>query len=91
VERLRAKEAIVMWNNWMGGDGFGWGGGMVGVGLLSILLVGLVVWAVVRYGQASARQGPGAAIESPLDTLKRRLASGEINSGEYEEKRRLLS
>lgn len=82
----------MMWNNWMGDDGFGWGGGMVGVGLLSILLVGLAVWAVVRYwGPASARQGPGARIESPLDILKRRLASGEINSGEYEEKRRLLS
>lgn len=81
-----------MWNNWMGGNGFGWGGGMVIVGLLSVLLVGLAVWAVVRYwGSASARQGTGSRIESPLDTLKRRLASGEINSVEYEEKRRLLS
>jgi hypothetical protein len=29
--------------------------------------------------------------ESPLETLKRRLAKGEISSSEYEEKRRLLS
>jgi putative membrane protein len=86
------KEEFMMWSNWMGGDGFGWGGGMIGVGLLSILLVGLAVWAAVRYsGPASARRGPESRIESPLDTLKRRLASGEINSSEYEEKRRLLS
>jgi len=32
-----------MWNSWMGGDGFAWGGGMIRVGLLSILLVGIRV------------------------------------------------
>ena len=84
----------MMWNSWMGGNGFAWGGGMIGLGLLTILLVAAALWAAVRYwNPASARQGPGlgAPVEGPLDTLKRRLASGEINSSEYEEKRRLLS
>jgi putative membrane protein len=81
-----------MWNNWMGGDGFAWGGGMIGMGLFSILLLAAVVWVAVRFlGPASGQQEPGARLESPLETLKRRLASGEINSSEYEEKRRLLS
>jgi putative membrane protein len=82
----------MMWNHWMGGDGFAWGSGMIGMGLFSILVIAAVVWAAVRFwGPASTRQGPGASVESPLETLKRRLANGEINNSEYEEKRRLLS
>ncbi len=81
-----------MMGNWMGGGGFGWGGGMIGIGLLSILLIGAVVWVVLRFwSPATAGQGPGAPVEGALETLKRRLASGEITSSEYEEKRRLLS
>jgi uncharacterized membrane protein len=84
-----AGGAFMMWN-WMGGDGFAWGGGMIGMGLLSILVIAAAVWVAVRlWGPASTR--PGAPVESPLETLKRRLANGEINSSEYEEKRRLLS
>jgi len=57
-----------------------------------ILLVGIALWASVRFrGPALGRQGPGAPVESPLETLNRRLVKGEINSSEYEEKRRLLS
>lgn len=82
----------MMWNGWMGGNGFAWGGGMIGMGLLLLFLVGIAVWAGVRvWGPGPARHGPETPVESPLETLKRRLAKGEINGNEYEEKRRLLS
>jgi uncharacterized membrane protein len=82
----------MMWSSWMGGDGFTWGGGAIGMGLITILLIAGAIWAAVRLaGPASARQARGPRVESPIDTLKRRLASGEITSSEYEERRRLLS
>lgn len=49
--------------------------------------VGLVVWAVL-----TTRSGrPGESPPSALDVLERRLALGEIDRDEFEEKKRLLS
>ena len=57
------------------------------------ILVGLVV-LVVRWLAGSEhspfRQAPGAGGRSPLDILKERLARGEIDVAEYEERRRAL-
>jgi putative membrane protein len=51
-----------------------------------------IVW-LVRIA-ASNRQQPadkGPASEMPLDVLKRRYASGEINKEQFEEMKRTLS
>jgi uncharacterized membrane protein len=50
----------------------------------------LVVWAVRAFPGAQSMQGSQAPIESPLDTLARRFALGEITADEFERGRALL-
>ena len=75
----------MMWPNYSGGFGM-----MFMMPLFSLLLLGLVVWAVVaavrHYGVAS-----GPKSDAAIEILKRRFANGEIGREEYEEKKRLLS
>ncbi|MEU9776911.1 MULTISPECIES: SHOCT domain-containing protein [unclassified Streptomyces] len=64
--------------------------------LLWILLIGLVVWAVVRLTQHSSSRatGPerdGPRGETPEDILDRRFASGEIDGDAYSAARRKLA
>jgi putative membrane protein len=65
---------------------WGWdaGGGwlMMGIGMLIwVALIALVVWLVVR----AVGQRPGSSgSESAEDLLRRRFASGEIDSEEYQ-------
>lgn len=74
------------------GDGawdMSWGHAMTGhlpMGLLWLAAFAVIVFAVRRLG----RQVRGAR-EAPLDILRQRYARGEINNGEFEERRRLLS
>ena len=74
----------------MHGWGMGWGGMFMGFLFLLLLLgflallVGLVIWAIVR--GRSGRTGLERSVtqhESPLDTLHRRYARGEISREEY--------
>jgi putative membrane protein len=71
--------------------GWGWGMGLMGgLGMLLFwgLIIGLVVWLVVtltRSGQSGASRG--AQPDTALETLRRRLAAGEITSQEYDELR----
>lgn len=68
-----------------GGRWGSWGSGMHLIGVLFWVLIlvgiGLVISSVVRRERPGA---PGGRSESPLDILKRRLASGEITREEYE-------
>ena len=74
--------------------GWGWGMGLLdGLGMLLFwgLIIGLVVWLVVtltRSGQSSAARG--AQPDSALETLRRRLAAGEITPQEYDALRQKL-
>ena len=74
--------------------GWGWGMGLLGgLGMLLFwgLIIGLVVWLVVTLTRTS--QG-GASHSAPpsavLETLRRRLAAGEITSQEFDELRQKL-
>ena len=74
-----------------------WGYGMMGwFGPIMMLvfwgLIILVLILVVRWLWTSSQKKPEQIIqESPLDILKRRYASGEIDTEEFEHKKRDLS
>lgn len=77
-------------------DGFGWGwAAMMFMPLLWIVLLGAVIWAVVRLAQPSGGAGPArpapSGRESALEILDRRLASGEIDTETYREVRDQLT
>jgi uncharacterized membrane protein len=77
----------MMWNDTgMWGWGIGWvvGGTML---LLTLLTIGLVVWAIVA--QTRTPTSP-RAFEAPRTVLDRRLASGAISKDEYIYLRRLI-
>jgi putative membrane protein len=75
--------------------GWGWGMGLLGgLGMLLFwgLIIGLVVWLVVtltRSGQSGAQRG--AQFDTVLETLRRRLAAGEITPQEFDELRQKLA
>ncbi len=70
--------------------GFGWGWFMP---IFMILFWGLVIWGIVALvrGLSGSRGSDSSKTGSALDVLKRRYAQGEINRGEYEEKKRDLA
>ncbi|MGH3738323.1 MAG: SHOCT domain-containing protein [Micromonosporaceae bacterium] len=69
---------------------FGYGGfWMMLMPLLWILLIGLAVWAVIRFTGSPTPGAPRG--ESPQEILDRRLANGEIEPGQYDEARARLS
>lgn len=73
----------MMW----GYDGFGFGGGMMGIGML--LFWGVIIAGIVLLVRAVVRS-PGGAKErekSAPDILRERYARGEIDKAEFEQKR----
>ena len=65
---------------------WGWGWWM-GFGMVVFwVVVGLVIWALVRGGQA-----PSSGGSEPKDILAERFARGEISEEEYDERRRVLT
>ena len=74
--------------------GWGWGMGLLGgLGMLLFwgLIIGLVVWLVVtltRSGHNAA--GRSAQTDTALETLRRRLAAGEITLQEFDALRQKL-
>ncbi len=79
---------------WMG-DGFGWGGMMVGGGLAMIVFWGGIILLVVllaRWMGSGPRQGEShPPRQTALEILQERYARGEIDKAEYEERRKTLS
>lgn len=71
--------------------GFGFGGWFMPV--ISIVVIGLIVWgivALVRHTNKSNCCSP-AQRNTALDILKRRYASGEISREQYEQLKKDLS
>ena len=55
-----------------------------------VAVVVLIVWAVTRPRQPYLQAPPAPPIETPLDILARRFASGEISADDYQKARDLL-
>jgi putative membrane protein len=77
-----------MMGPWMMG-GFGWWGMLVPLLLLILLVVG-VVWLVLAGTRGLGPAGQSPPLESPLDILRRRYASGEITKKQFEDMKRDL-
>ncbi len=80
----------------------GYGGGMawvswLGMGLFWLLLLGVILFLVVRLlpgaGQGGSHEGVsgGSAAESPEEILDRRFARGEIDTETYQAQRAALA
>lgn len=76
----------------MMGYGFGaFGGmglGMLWGGLLWLVVIGLLVWAIIAFTGSGRHR---SADEEPVEILKRRFARGEITEAEFESARRRLA
>jgi putative membrane protein len=75
--------------------GWGWGGMIFGP-VFMILVLALVIAVAVQLVRSIGGPWPGAAphqqpsARTPLDILRERLAKGEIDKQEFEERRRIL-
>ena len=68
--------------------------GWIGMALFWIVVLGLIVWAVVRLSKPSAPEPaplPEAVDDDPLIILDRRLARGEVDPDDYDVLREKLS
>jgi len=76
------------WNNGGGMGSLGW----LGMGVFWLILLGVIVWLVVRLLPDSG-SGKGAALstgDSALDILDRRLASGQLDLPSWQAQRAAL-
>ena len=74
--------------SWYGG-GMGYGAWMF-MGLFWLVLLGVIIWAVVRLLPAR-RDGGDRDQDSPEDILDRRFARGEIDAETYQAQRAVLT
>jgi putative membrane protein len=76
-----------------GNYGSPWGMHTFGGGILMFLFWGVIIGGIALLVVGLARQGTRAVDrgESPLEILKRRYASGEIDRDEFERMKELLS
>ena len=77
----------------MGSYGSPWGRHTFGGGILMFLFWGVIVGGIGLLVAGLVRQGaqPAGRGESPVEILKRRYASGEIDREEFERMKELLS
>lgn len=78
----------------MHGWGDGWQGWFMGplMMLIFLAIATVIVVLIVRWlwGAGSTRHHGGSTSNMPLDILKERFARGEIDTNEFEERRKIL-
>ncbi|WP_089749888.1 SHOCT domain-containing protein [Halobacillus alkaliphilus] len=67
-------------------NGSGMGGGFFGFGLISILIIAAIIFIVVWM----MKPGKNQTSSDSLETLKKRLARGEITEEEYDRLKKKL-
>jgi len=78
---------MMMW-----GDSSGWGM-WLGMGistLILVVLIALLVWSISRIGRVEAPR-PQRERPTALELLDERLARGEIEPDDYQQRRRILN
>jgi len=75
--------------NWYGRGGMG-SVGWLGMGLFWLVLLGLIIWLVVRLLPGSSGEPTRNTGASALDILDRRLASGQIDTEAWTAQRAAL-
>jgi putative membrane protein len=79
-----------MMYGWWDGSSAPWYGMIFGP-IMMVVFIALTVLAIAWVLRAVGLGSQSSlSVESPLDVLKRRLARGEIDGAEYEERRKLL-
>ena len=73
-----------MWSMW------GYGMGFMMLIFWAAVIVGIIALVRWLWSQGKGGSSLGIAKESPLDVVKRRYASGEINKEEFEQLKRDL-
>jgi len=71
------------------GDGMGTFG-LLGMGLFWLILLALIGWLVVRVLPAGSDQPTRATQESAVEILDRRMASGELDTAQWQAQRGAL-
>jgi putative membrane protein len=75
----------------MGWYGGGMGGlGLLGIGLFWLILLGLIVWLVIRLLPGSSEQSTRRGGEPAAEILDRRMANGEIDMETWQAQRAAL-
>ena len=74
---------------WYGGNGMG-SLGWLGMGVFWLILLGLIIWLVVRLLPGSGGGTTRYSGESSLEILDRRLASGQIDTQAWQAQRAAL-
>ena len=75
----------------MGSYGGGMGPlGWLGMGLFWVILLGLIVWLVIRLIPGTSDRPTRASGESALEILDRRLAGGELDVQSWQAQRSAL-
>ena len=74
------------WNNGGGMGSLGW----LGLGVFWLILLGLIVWLVVRLLPGSGSSPVRSTGDSALDILDRRLANGQLDLPSWEAHRAAL-
>jgi len=73
-----------MMNGYHSGMDAGW---WIVMAIFWVVLIGLIIWALLRLFPGRGRSAEGAQGENPRQLLDRRLASGEIDTGTYDQLR----
>ncbi len=85
----QSTERYAHGHGFMGGH---WGGWFMGPAMMLVAVV-VVLW-IVRQSSGNASRHPdeqyGSTEKTPLDILKERFAKGEIDKGEFDERRKVL-
>ena len=74
----------------MGSYGNGMGLGWLGMGAFWLLLLGLIVWLVMRLLPGSSDRAPSPTGSSATEILDHRMANGEIDMQAWEAQRAAL-
>ena len=92
--------ALAQWRNYsdwqmgpgmMGGWGMGWFGGIFMIIFWVLILVGLIFLIRWLIQSTSRSRSDACSSDRALDILKERFARGEIDTAEFEEKKKIIA